>query len=83
MSKKKYTGRDSKVELFHEALESLEEVFNHLEGAEVRYNELEHADYVNLVARPFKELIDSITTFQTNLDNGDYEPEINFEDFED
>jgi len=72
MSKKKYSGQFAKVQLYQEVKESLEQIYNQLEGAEVGYSELEHTDYVNLVIKPFEELLASIDLFQTNIDNDIY-----------
>lgn len=75
MSRKKYSGQASKVQLYQEVKDNLEQIFNHLESAEISYNELEHNDYINLVIRPFSELLENIDVFQTNIDNDIYNVE--------
>lgn len=82
MSRKKY---DNKVELFQELKEHLEQLYNQIESAEVSYSTSEQQDYLNLVLRPFEELMDNVDLFTTNLDNGVYEtPEEDYdESFED
>ena len=81
MSRKKYTDQNSKVLLYEELKEKLEEMFNQLESAEIRYNDAEHADYINLVVRPFEDLIDTIDIFATNISNDVYTVDNNFEDY--
>jgi hypothetical protein len=70
MSRKKYTD---KAELFLELKEHLEEMYNQVESAEVRFNHLEHQDYVAMVVNPFTDLIELVGIFATNLDNGIYD----------
>ena len=79
MSRKKHT---SKVELLQEVKEKLEEVFNQLESADIGWNHLEHADYVDLVFKPFEELLTNVDIFTANVDNGDYEAEDPIEGYE-
>lgn len=79
MSKKKYT---EKSELFLELKEHLEELFNQVESAEIRFNHLEHQDYVNLVANPLSELLENVELFATNLDNGIYDSTVDEEEGE-
>ena len=81
MSRKKYSDQDSKVELYEGLIESLLQIYSDLESAEVRYSELEHTDYINLVIRPFEDLISSLEVFKTNLDNDFYSIDIE-EEFE-
>lgn len=71
MSKKKHY--DTKVELFQELKEHLEDLYNQIEAAEVRYTHLEHQDYISLVVNPFNELLENVELFTTNLDNGIYD----------
>jgi hypothetical protein len=73
MSKKKYT---EKSELFSELKEHLEDLFNQVESAEVRFNHLEHQDYVSLVITPLSELLENVELFVTNLDNGIYDSNV-------
>ncbi len=84
MSKKKYT---EKSELFSELKEHLEDLFNQVESAEVRFNHLEHQDYISMVVNPLSELLESVEHFATNLDNGIYDSnmdeEMKEENFED
>lgn len=79
MSKKKYT---EKSELFLELKEHLEELFNQVESAEIRFNHLEHQDYVNLVTNPLSELLENVELFATNLDNGIYDSTVDEEEGE-
>lgn len=76
MSKKKYT---EKSELFLELKEHLEDLFNQVESAEIRFNHLEHQDYVNLVITPLSELLENVELFATNLDNGIYDSNVDEE----
>lgn len=78
MSRKKYT----KTDLYQELKESLEQIYEHLESAEVHYNSLEHQDYLNLVVKPLEELMDNVEVFEQNISSGIYEPEDLAEDFE-
>lgn len=82
MSRKKY---NDKVELFQELKEHLEQLYNQIESAEVSFSHTEHQDYVNLIIKPFEDLLDNVDVFVTNLDNGIYDtPEEDFgEEFED
>jgi len=79
MSRKKHTN---KVELLQEAKEKLEEVFSLLEVADIGWNHLEHADYVDLISSPFEELLTNLDIFTANVDNGDYEAEDPIEGYE-
>jgi len=81
MSRKKH---DNKVELFQELKESLEQLYNQIESAEVSFSHSEHQDYINLILKPMEDLMDNVDVFTTNVDNGIYDtPEDDFESYED
>lgn len=80
MSRKKYSEQSSKAELFEELKEKLDELFHGVESAEVSFNDAEHADYVNLVVRPFESLIENVELFAINLSNDVYSLDIDFEE---
>lgn len=75
MSRKKF---DNKVELLQELYARLEELRSNLDIdlSGIEFNRLEEKDYVNMVEIPFNELLLSVETFMTNVDNGIYEEEI-------
>lgn len=75
MSRKKF---DNKVELLQELYARLEELRSNLDIdlSGIEFNRLEEKDYANMVETPFNELLLSVETFMTNVDNGIYEEEI-------
>jgi hypothetical protein len=75
MSRKKY---DSKVELLQELFNHLEELRTNLDIdlAGIEFSRLEEKDYTNMVELPFNELLISVETFLTNVDNGIYDEEL-------
>lgn len=75
MSRKKF---DNKVELLQELYARLEELRSNLDIdlSGIEFNRLEEKDYANMVEIPFNELLLSVETFMTNVDNGIYEEEI-------
>jgi len=83
MSRKKHSSQSSKAELYEELQERLEELFRELESAEVHYSDTEHADYIDLVVRPFEDLISNVEVFATNISNDVYTIEDDLEDYND
>lgn len=75
MSRKKF---DNKVELLQELYARLEELRSNLDIdlSGIEFNRLEEKDYANMVEIPFNELLLSVETFMTNVDNGIYEEEV-------
>lgn len=75
MSRKKF---DNKVELLQELYARLEELRSNLDIdlSGIEFNRLEEKDYASMVETPFNELLLSVETFMTNVDNGIYEEEI-------
>jgi|688.fasta_scaffold1609992_2 hypothetical protein len=75
MSRKKY---DSKVELLQELFNHLEELRTNLDIdlAGIEFSRLEEKDYTDMVELPFNELLISVETFLTNVDNGIYDEEL-------
>lgn len=72
MSRKKY---DSKVELLQELYNRLEDVRSNLDTdlIGIEFNRLEEESYRGMVETPFNELLVSVETFLTNIDNGIYD----------
>lgn len=72
MSRKKF---DNKVELLQELYARLEELRSNLDIdlSGIEFNRLEEKDYANMVEIPFNELLLSVETFMTNVDNGIYD----------
>lgn len=72
MSRKKY---DSKVELLQELYNRLEDVRSNLDTdlIGIEFNRLEEESYRAMVETPYNELLVSVETFLTNIDNGIYD----------
>ena len=72
MSRKKHS---SKIELLQELYGRLEDLRTNLDIdlTGVEFSRLEEADYGNMVEIPFNELLLSVETFLTNVDNGIYD----------
>lgn len=72
MSRKKHS---SKVELLQELHATLEELRTNLDMdlTGIEFSRLEEVDYSNMVETPFNELLLSVETFLTNVDNGIYD----------
>lgn len=75
MSRKKF---DSKLELLQELYARLEELRSNLDIdlTGIEFSRLEEKDYTALVESPFNELLLSVETFLTNVDNGVYDDDL-------
>ncbi len=75
MSRKKF---DNKVELLQELYARLEELRGNLDMdlTGIEFARLEEKDYGVMVEGPFNELLVSVETFLTNVNNGIYEEDI-------
>jgi hypothetical protein len=75
MSRKKF---DNKVELLQELYARLEELRGNLDMdlTGIEFARLEEKDYSVMVEGPFNELLVSVETFLTNVNNGIYEEDI-------
>lgn len=72
MSRRKF---ESKLELMQDLVANLEEIRSNLDSdiARLEFGRLESMDFIRMVDEPLGDLLISVETFVTNLDNGVYE----------
>lgn len=79
MSRKKFTDKEELIQQLKEQLEDLRDQLD-MQVAEIQFNTVEDADFVDQIEKPYNALMEGVETFLTNLSNGFYDQEESFDE---